>query len=133
MLTFPIWITVNYLGKPDNGVIAASYIGSFLMAGGYLAIGACISALTKNQVIAFVISLMICLAFVLAGLPAVLDFFGRFSPQAVVDAVRSFSFLTRFNSITSGVIDARDITFFASLIACCLFMNAILLDLKKAD
>ena len=135
LLTFPMWITVNYLGKPDNGVILASYVGSLLMAGGYLAIGACISALTKNQVIAFVLSLMLCLVFILAGFPMVLDFvsFHGWTPQAVVDAVRSFSFLTHFNSITKGVIDARDVLFFGSLIAMCLFANAVLLDLKKAD
>jgi ABC-2 type transport system permease protein len=133
VLTFPIWITVNYLGKPDNGVVFASYLGSFLMAGGYLAIGATISAVTKNQVIAFVLSLMLCLIFILAGFPMVLDFISGWTPTAVVDAVRSFSFLTHFNSITKGVIDARDFLFFGSLIVMCLFANAVLLDLKKAD
>ena len=133
LLTFPMWITVNFLGKPDNGVILASYIGSFLMAGGYLAIGACISALTKNQVIAFVVTLMLCLVFILAGVPMAMDFISGWAPQAVVDAVRSFSFLTHFNSITKGVIDVRDFLFFGSLIAMCLFANAVLLDLKKAD
>ena len=132
-LTFPMWLTVLYLGKPDNGVILASYVGSFLMAGGYLAIGACISAVTKNQVIAFVLSLMLCLVFILAGFPMVLDAVSGWAPNAVVDTVRSFSFLTHFNSITKGVIDARDFLFFGSLIALCLFANAILLDLKKAD
>jgi ABC-2 type transport system permease protein len=133
LLTFPMWITVNFLGKPDNGVILASYIGSLLMAGGYLAIGACISAVTKNQVIAFVVTLMLCLVFILAGFPMVMDFISGWAPQAVVDAVRSFSFLTHFSSITKGVIDVRDFLFFGSLIAMCLFANAILLDLKKAD
>jgi ABC-2 type transport system permease protein len=133
VLTFPMWITVNILGKPDNGVILASYFGSFLMAGGYLAIGACISAFTKNQVIAFVLSLMLCLVFILAGFPMVLDAVSGWAPSAVVDTVRSFSFLTHFNSITKGVIDARDFLFFGSLIAFCLFANAIILDLKKAD
>jgi ABC-2 type transport system permease protein len=133
VLTFPMWITVNYLGTPDNGVILASYIGSFLMAGGYLAIGACISALTKNQVVAFVVSLMLCLVFILAGFPMVLDFVSGWTPQPVVDAVRGFSFLTHFNSITKGVIDVRDFLFFGSLMAMCLFANAVILDLKKAD
>ena len=90
-LTFPMWITVNALGNPDNGVICASYLGSFLMAGGYLAIGSCISALTKNQVIAFVLSVSACLLFVLAGLPMVLDFISGFGPLWLVDAVRSFA------------------------------------------
>jgi ABC-2 type transport system permease protein len=132
-LTVPMWITVNYLGDPDNGVILASYLGSFLMAGGYLAIGACISASTKNQVIAFVVSVVVCIAFVLAGLPIVLNAVSGWAPDAVVEAVRSFSFLAHFDSITKGVIDFRDFTFFASLIALCLFANAVLLEMKKAD
>jgi ABC-2 type transport system permease protein len=133
VLTFPIWVTVNYLGNPDNGVILASYAGSLLMAGGFLAIGACMSALTRNQVIAFVLTLVLCLGFILLGFPAVLDFISGWAPTAVVDAVRSFSFLTHFTSITKGVIDARDLLFFFSLIAMCLFANAVVLDLKKAD
>lgn len=133
VLTFPIWITVNYLGAPDNGVILTSYIGSWLMAGGYLAIGACVSAVTKNQVIAFVVSVVICLAFILAGFSAVLEFFRSWAPQILLDTISSFSFLTHFNAINKGVLDARDIAFFGSLIAAALFANAILLDLKKAD
>ncbi|MFN0009537.1 MAG: ABC transporter permease subunit [Planctomycetota bacterium] len=133
VLTFPMWITVNYLGKPDNGVIFASYAGSLLMAGGFLAIGACMSALTRNQVISFVLTLTLCLVFILLGFPAVLDFISGWAPTAVVDAVRSFSFLAHFTSITKGVIDARDLLFFGSLIAMCLFANAVVLDLKKAD
>jgi ABC-2 type transport system permease protein len=132
-LTFPIWLTVNYLGKPDNGVIIASYIGSFLMAGAFLAIGACISALTKNQVIAFVLSAVICLAFVLSGFPMVLDFFSGWAPEIVVEAISSFSFLTHFNDISRGVIDLRDVIYFASLIAFWLFANGLLIEMKKAD
>ena len=132
-LTFPFWITVNFLGDPDNGVIVASYVGSFLMAGGFLAIGACISASTKNQVIAFVISVALSFLFVLAGFPAVLNFFKPWVGQTVIDAISSLSFLTHFYSITSGVIDLRDIVFFASLIGCFLFANATLVELKKAD
>jgi ABC-2 type transport system permease protein len=133
VLTLPVWITVNYLGSPDNGVIFTSYVGSLLMAGGYLAIGACISALTKNQVIAFIVTLVICLLFILAGFSAVLEFFTGWAPQVLVDTISSFSFLTHFNAIMRGVIDARDLAFFGSLIVCCLVANAILLDLKKAD
>ena len=107
-LTFPMWITVNYLGNPDNTVILASYIGSLIMAGGFLAIGSCISALTKSQVIAFVISVVICFMFILSGFPMVLDLFESWAPQAVVDAIASFSFLTHFTSIKKGVIDIRD-------------------------
>lgn len=133
VLTFPIWITVNYLGSPDNGVIVASYIGSFLMAGGFLSIGAFISAITKNQVIAFVISVVACLLFVLAGYPVVLEFFQGWAPSQVVDAISNMSFLTNFNSVTRGVIDVRSIVYFVSLIAAFLFANVVMVDLKKAD
>jgi ABC-2 type transport system permease protein len=131
-LTFPIWITVNYLGNPDNTVIVASYIGSLLMAGGFLAIGACISALTKNQVVAFVVSVVICFLFIVSGFPIVLDFFKAWAPQAIVDVISSFSFLTHFQSIQKGVIDIRDLIFFASLIVFWLFANTLTIEAKKA-
>lgn len=132
-LTFPLWITVNYLGAPDNGVILAAYIGSLLMAGGFLAIGACISATTKNQVIAFIISVVICFAFLLSGFSIVLDFFRGWAPQYVVDAISSLSFLTHFSSISKGVIDLRDIVYFASLIGFWLYANAVIIEMKKAS
>lgn len=132
-LTFPIWITVNYLGNPDNTVILVSYVGSLLMAGGFLAIGSCISAITKNQVIAFVVSLVICFGFVLSGYPIVLDFFKGWAPQPIVDAIGSFSFLTHFNSIMKGVIDARDLIYFAALMAFWLYANTVVIDMKKAS
>lgn len=132
-LTFPMWLSVNYLGSPDNGVIVASYLGSLLMAGAFLAIGSCISALTKNQVIAFVLSAVVCLIFVLAGFPVVLNFFSAFAPEIVVHAISSFSFLTHFEDISKGVIDIRDFIYFISLIAFWLFANVLLIDLKKAD
>jgi ABC-2 type transport system permease protein len=131
-LTFPMWITVNYLGNPDNTVILASYIGSFLMAGGFLAISSCISALTKSQVIAFVISVVICFLFILSGFPMVLDFFTGWAPQTLVDAVASLSFLTHFNSIQKGVIDLRDIIYFAVLIVFWLYANVITMEAAKA-
>jgi ABC-2 type transport system permease protein len=130
-LTFPIWITVNYLGQPDNGVILASYIGSFLMAGGYLAIGACISATTNNQVIAFVVSVVVCFLFTVSGAPLVVDFFRAWAPMALINAVASFSFLAHFLAITQGVIDLRDIVFFFSLIALFLTANIAIIDLKR--
>lgn len=131
LLTFPIWLTVNLLGNPDNGVILASYIGSFLMAGGYLAIGACISATTDNQVIAFVAGVAVCFLFTVAGTPLVLDTFRAFAPMALVDAIASFGFLTHFSAIEQGVIDLRDVVFFASLIALFLTANVVVVDLKK--
>ncbi len=132
LLTFPAWITVNYLGEPDNGVIFTGYLGSFLMAGAYLAIGACISALTKNQVIAFVLTVVTCFAFMLTGIPPVAQFFTTWMPTALVDTVSSFSFMTRFNSIAKGVVDTQDLVFFLSVIGFWLFANAIVIDHKKA-
>ena len=132
-LTFPIWITVNYLGAPDNMVIMASYLGSFLMAGGFLAIGSCVSAVTKNQVIAFVISVMICFLFVLSGFPIVLDFFQGWAPKMLMDAIASFSFLTHFESIKKGVIDLRDIIYFGVLIVFWLYANVVIIDARKAS
>jgi ABC-2 type transport system permease protein len=132
-LTFPMWITVNYLGDPDNGTILAAYIGSFLMAGGFLAIGACISATTRNQVIAFIFTVVVCFLFLLAGFGLVLEVFEGWAPQPIVDAIASLSFLTHFTSISKGVIDFRDLLYFSTLIVAWLAANAIVLELKKAD
>jgi len=132
-LTFPIWITVNYLGNPDNGAIAAAYIGSALMAGGFLAVGAFISAMTRNQVIAFVLAVVACFLLLLSGYSLVLDLFTGWAPQTLVDAIASLSFLTHFENISRGVIDFRDIVYFGLLIGCSLYANAIILQLTKAD
>ena len=105
LLTFPIWLIVNYLGQPDNGAILVSYLGSWLMAGAFIAIGACISALTKNQVIAFVVGAAACFLFLMSGLDLVLAAFRPWAPPLVVDTVASFSFLTHFGQLTKGVID----------------------------
>jgi len=133
LLTFPVWITIDYLGNADNPVILLSYLGSFLMAGAYLAVGACVSAFTRNQVIAFVISFVICFIFVLAGFPMVLDIFHGWAPQALINAVSNMSFLSHFESITKGVIDLRDLIFFFSFIGCWLLANAIAVEIKKSD
>ncbi len=103
------------------------------MAGGFLAIGSCVSALSKSQVIAFVISLVISFLFLLSGFPLVLDFFNGWAPQAVVDAIASFSFLTHFESIKKGVIDLRDIIYFTALISFWLYANVVIIDAKKAS
>jgi ABC-2 type transport system permease protein len=132
-LTFPLWITVAYLGEPDNGAILAAYIGSFLMAGGFLAIGSCMSALTRNQVIAFILAVVACFLFLLAGFPLVLDVFRAWAPQALVNAIASLSFLTHFESISKGVIDLRDLLYFAMLIAFFLIATSITLDVRKAQ
>jgi len=133
LLTFPIWITVNYLGDPDNGAIFAAYIGSFLMAGSFLAIGSCLSAVTRNQVVAFVITVVVCFGFLLAGFPMVLDMFTGWAPQAVIDGVASLSFLTHFASIKKGVIDFRDLVYFVLVIGAFLYANTIILQWKQAD
>ena len=130
-LTFPVWITVNYLGHPDNGVILASYLGSFLMAGAYLAIGSAISAATSNQVIAFVVSVVVCFLFTAAGAPLVTETLSGWAPLPLVEAVASFSFTTHFQAITDGVIDVRDVIFFFSLIGLFLFANVTLVETGK--
>ncbi len=131
-LTFPIWITVNYLGNPDNGIVLSAYIGSWLMAGGFLAIGSCISATTKNQVIAFIISIVVCFMFLLSSFPIVLDAF-RWLPQLLVDTIVSLSFIAHFNSISKGILAVQDIVFFALLIAFWLIANVAALEMKKAN
>jgi len=132
-LTFPVWITVNYLGKPDNGAIVAAYLGSLMLAGGFLAVGSCMSALTRNQVVAFILGVVACFAFLLAGFPMVLDAFRAWAPQALTDAIASLSFLTHYESIMKGVIDVRDLLFFAMLIGFFLLATGIALELRKAD
>ncbi|PPR33065.1 MAG: hypothetical protein CFH27_00754 [Alphaproteobacteria bacterium MarineAlpha6_Bin5] len=131
ILTFPIWITVNYLGQPDNGVIFAGYIGSLFMSGAYLSIGSCISAITKNQVIAFVISATVCFIFTMSGLDIVLNFFKIWAPEFLVNTISSMSFLTHFESITKGVIEVRDFLFYLSVIFFWLFLNVIVVEFKK--
>jgi ABC-2 type transport system permease protein len=133
LLTFPMIITVNYLGEPDNGAILTGYIGSWLLAGAYLAIGSCMSALAKNQVIAFILAVSLCFLFIVSGFPMVLDGFSGWAPQWLVDAVASLSFLTRFDAISKGVIDLRDLLYFLTLIAAWLAATAVVIDLKKAD
>jgi ABC-2 type transport system permease protein len=133
LLTFPIWITVNYLGSPDNGAILAAYFGSWLLAGGFLAIGTCLSAATRNQVIAFVTAALVGLLFLLAGFPLVLDFVRGVLPAALVDAIASLSFLTHFDAISKGVIDLRDLVYFGALIGFWLAATALVLDMKKAE
>jgi ABC-2 type transport system permease protein len=132
-LTFPMWITVAFLGNPDHGVIVASYIGSLLMAGSYLAVGAMISATTKNQVIAFVVTAAVALVLTLAGSPAVLTFLTGWAPAELIESVANFGFVTHFQAIQRGVIDVRDMVFFASIIVVSLAANTIIVDWKKAE
>jgi ABC-2 type transport system permease protein len=131
-LTFPMWLTVNFLGQPDNGVILASYIGSWLMAGAFLALSACISALTKNQVIAFVVGAAASFLFLMSGLELVLDAFRGWAPGYLVDLVASLSFLTHFGSVAKGVIALPTVVFLVSLIVLCLFVNTQVIEIEKA-
>jgi ABC-2 type transport system permease protein len=133
LLTFPMVLTVNYLGDPDNGAIFTGYIGSWLLAGAYLSVGSCMSAMAKNQVIAFILTVSLCFVFVVSGFSLVLDAFSGWAPQWLLDAVASFSFLTRFQAISKGVIDVRDLLYFLSFIAAWLIATAVVIDLKKAD
>ena len=133
LLTFPLWLTVNYLGNPDNGIIVAAYFGSWLMAGAFLSIGMCMSALTKNQVIAFILSLVVCFIFVVSGSNIVLDAFKSWAPSVVIDVVASFSFLTHFEAMAKGVIALDDVMYFLLVTICWLFAGLVLIEQKKAD
>jgi ABC-2 type transport system permease protein len=133
LLTFPLWLTVNYLGDPDNGIIVAAYFGSWLMAGAYLSIGMCMSALTKNQVVAFILSVVVCFVFVVSGSNIVLDAFKSWAPSIVIDVVASFSFLTHFEAMAKGVIALDNLMYFLLVTICWLFAGLVLIEQKKAD
>ena len=132
-LTFPLWLTVLFLGDPDNGVILASYIGSWLMAGAILAIGAALSAATKNQVIAFVVTAALVFVLIAAGTQTVIGLFRGWAPEWLIAAVAGASLFGHFQAITRGVLDLRDVYYFASIIVAFLGANAVLVDLMKAD
>ena len=134
LLTFPIWVTVNILGDADNGVIAISYVASFLLAAPYLAISACMSSLTNNQVIAFVLSIIVCLVFMLSGFTAVTDIFSAWAPNWLLDTVQSFSFLTHFTAqMIKGVISLKNIVFFLAITAFFLFANTVVIEQYKSQ
>ncbi len=132
LLTFPLWLTVNYLGQPDNGVIFVSYLSSWLMAGGLIALGCCCSALTKNQVIAFVLAASFSLIFMLGGTPVVLDFFRGWTPDAFLDAVAAISVLTHFQTMAKGLLQLKDIMFFIMMMVFFLAATMVTIESKKA-
>jgi ABC-2 type transport system permease protein len=132
VLTFPLWLTVNILGEPDNGVVLTGYLGCLLIAGAYLAIGAALSAATRNQVIAFVLAVAVCFVFAAAGSPIVSAFLSDRVP-VLAEAARAISVAERFNAFTRGVVAVRDLIFFGTFIAFFLFVNAVVLDHRKAD
>ena len=133
ILTMPIWITVNYLGDPDNNVILISYVGSWLMAGAFLALTSCLSALTKNQVIAFIISSISGFLLIMAGFNLVLSAVRSWSPNWITETISSMSFLSHFSRIQMGVFDLSTLIFFISMIILCLWINVQLVQIKKAD
>jgi ABC-2 type transport system permease protein len=132
VLTFPVVITINYLGSPDNGVIFGGYVGSFLMAGAYLAISCMTSAMTRNQVVSFIVSVVICLFLVLCGFPPVTNLLTRMDNPRLVDIVASLSVITHFEWFTKGVLDSRDIIFFLSIIGFSLFTTGVILRSHRA-
>jgi ABC-2 type transport system permease protein len=132
VLTFPMWLTVNYLGNPDNGAILAAYIGSFLFAAGFLAVGSFTSTLTKNQLIAFLIAMMICFLLLMAGYPLVTSFFQLWAPQWLVEAIASLSFHTHFENIIKGVLDLRDVLYYALVTIFFLLASTVVLDARKS-
>lgn len=132
LLTFPLVLTVNYLGEPDNGVIAAGYLGCLLVAGAFLAVGAAMSAMTKNQVVAFVLAVAVCFLFTVAGSPIINDFLSQRMP-VLAEVARGLSITERFNSLVRGVIALRDVVFFGSFMGFFLFVNAVVIDHRKAD
>ncbi len=133
VLTFPMWVTVNYLGAPDNGVILGSYLGSFLMAGAFLAIGSFVSALTKNQVIAFIVAAVICFLFVMSGYSLVLSAFRDWAPSFLLSGIEAMSFLSHFQEITKGVFSFSSVFFYVSMILFFLFANTLVVEQKKAE
>lgn len=131
-LTFPFVITVNVLGQPDNGVIAAGYLGALLVAGAFLAIGSAASAITRNQVIAFVLAVALCFVFAVASYPLVTEFLSRNTP-ILAEVARRIAVLDRYQAFTRGIISARDLVFFATFIGFFLFLNTVLVDQRKTD
>jgi len=127
-LSFPLAITLAYLGHPDWGVIAGSYLGVILMAGGYLGICALTSALTKNQVVSFVLSLVVCTVLVFLGYSSFTEILESTLPIAVADVLANFSFITHFTAFTQGIVDPKDVMFFLSLIGFTLFLNVVALE-----
>jgi ABC-2 type transport system permease protein len=131
-LTFPVVLTVNYLGNPDNGVIFSAYLGSWLMAGAYLAISCITSALTRSQVVSFILSVVACLFLILAGFPPVINFLEQLVNSHLVDLVTQFSVMTHFQGFQRGVLDSRDVLFFISMIGFSLFTTSVILRTHRA-
>jgi ABC-2 type transport system permease protein len=133
LLTFPMPLTVMYLGDPDEGLILTGYLGAFLMAGGFLAIGSFFSTLTKNQVISFILSAAACGIFVIAGLPSTLDYLSGALPDEVLAVVETLSFQSHFDSIMRGVVELKDVTYFIVLVVAWVYAGMLVLEERKAS
>lgn len=133
LLTLPLWLTVNYLGNPDNGIILAAYIGSWLMSAAFIGIGGCMSALTRNQVVAFILAISVTFLFVLIGMPVVLGYVHHLLPTFGVDALAGLSLVSHFQAISRGVLDVRDVIFFVAFTALWLCASGIIVNAKKAE
>lgn len=133
VLTFPIWLSVSYLGQPDHGIILAAYIGSWFMAAAFLAVSMCMSALTKNQVIAFILAIVVCFVFVVSGSGIILDAFQGWASAEIIDTVASFSFIFRFEAMAKGVLSLSDIGYFTIFTLAWLYASLIIIEHKKAD
>lgn len=131
LLTLPVVFTVNYLGKPDNGAILCGYLGSFFMAGAYVAVGMFTSSLTRNQVISFIIAVVIGLLLILAGWPPVTGFLSSFAPPAVVSVIAGFSFMDHYEWMQRGVVHLKDLVYYASIIGFMLLATQVVLDNRK--
>jgi ABC-2 type transport system permease protein len=132
LCTFPMVFTVAFLGDPDYGVILASYLGSLCMAGAYLSIGACFSAMTKNQIVSFILTVVACLSLILIGFPPFIKWMSGLLPAFIVEQIYSLSFASHFDAIQKGMFDLRDLLFFISLIFCGLYANFVILEEKRA-
>ena len=132
-LTFPLWLSVDFLGEPDHGIIVAAYIGSWLMAGAFLAISTCMSAFTRNQVVAFILAVVVCFLFVVSGSSIVLDAFQPWAGNLILDTVASFSFLSHFEAMAKGVLALNDVGYFLIIMVVWLYASLIVIEQKKAD
>ena len=132
-LTFPLWLSVDFLGEPDHGIIVAAYIGSWLMAGAFLAISTCMSAFTRNQVVAFILAVVVCFLFVVSGSSIVLDAFQPWAGNLILDTVASFSFLSHFEAMAKGVLALNDVGYFFIIMVVWLYVSLIVIEQKKAD
>ncbi len=132
-LSTPIWITVNYLGEPDNGVALAGYIGSWIMSGAFLGISACMSAFSRNQVISFVLAVLVCLVFMIGGISFVQEFLHEYLPHVILETITSMSFISRFEALTKGVISLSSFVFFASTVVFFLYLTVVFVESRKND